>query len=44
MLEQILKARDHQKLVNTANLIKNQMEVIQSQLDALADELSQVEG
>lgn len=39
-----MKARDHQKLVHNANLIRERMEVLQRQLDVLVDELNQVKS
>lgn len=44
VMGEILKARDHQELAHTANLIRERMEVLQRQLDALVVELNQVES
>lgn len=39
VIGKVLKAKDHEKLVHTANSIREHMEYLQRQLDMLADEL-----
>lgn len=44
MSARILKVRSHNKLIQSANLIRQRMEDMQTQLYVMANELKQVKG